>query len=507
MRETIRDEGGLIAGRYRLIRRIGSGGMGSVWQAADEKLQRNVAVKLVAARARNEGHVVQRFVQEATLIAKLKSPHVVEIHDFGFDDLYPYLVMELLQGDSLKKRLGRDDRVSLDEAKRWAVQLGKALSAAHAMGIVHRDLKPANVILVSDGDDEILKVFDFGIAKAFDQARITKQMLGDDVMLGTPGFMSPEQVRGEDVDARSDLWALGVLLYRAISGHMPFPGAAMSDILISIVRTDPPPPSRFVPSLPVEVDMFMARALAKEPGSRFQTARELVAAFRSIASTATEPAVGASIVRTAASGPAPLALSTSPLSAPDAVDDATRVAPRELSDSTTVAVTRSRRSANPELGLTPTHRGGQEPARSRHALLGAVALGGLLALIGGAAVAYLTFRGPSAPSESVEPAAGEQSAVGGPAAAERPGSSRTEASETVDAGSAAGGGSPSSATPSAEAADSASARTAAPSVGTAPTQSPSAAKSSAPRVKPTTSPSAAPRTGTTAAPDLFSEPW
>jgi eukaryotic-like serine/threonine-protein kinase len=276
-----------IAGRYRLERELARGGMGSVWAGHDTKLRRKVAVKLVApdwaageqdsdgaAREANE-----RFEREAMAVAQLQSPHVVQIFDYGLERAVPYIVMELLEGEDLRSRLHRLKRVSLETAALILVQTAKALSVAHAAGIIHRDLKPGNIFLVRAGEEEIVKVLDFGVAM-----QVTDLLERDDPkVMGTPQFMSPEQARGlPDLDHRADLWSLGIIVYKALTGRLPFQGGSPTDVIVKVCTTEAAPISKLAPDLPRELDGFFAKALARDPMRRFGSAREMALAFSRI---------------------------------------------------------------------------------------------------------------------------------------------------------------------------------------------------------------------------------
>jgi serine/threonine-protein kinase len=280
MSEPAREE--VISERYRLVRELGRGGMGAVWEAVDERLGRRVAVKLMIQRLARDDKALRRFEREAKAVASLRSPHIVQLLDFGIDRV-PYMVLELLEGCELKERLLEVERLPLVAVARVVAQAAKALSTAHAAGIVHRDLKPANIFLVEDGDDEYVKVFDFGTAKAltgFKDAR-TLTTLGS--ILGTPHYMAPEQLSGDDdTDHRADIWSLGVVSYHALTGVHPFPGE-IGEVIQGIVFSGHTPPSALDPDLPAALDTFFETALAKKPDARFASARALADALAAIA--------------------------------------------------------------------------------------------------------------------------------------------------------------------------------------------------------------------------------
>ena len=278
-------DGLLIAGKYRLDRPLARGGMGSVWVARHLALDMPVAIKFMDASMASLDEALVRFEREAKLSARIRSPHVVEVLDYGTDAGRPYIAMELLLGEHLGERLRRERRLWLPDAAAIVLQVAKALRRAHEAGVVHRDLKPANVFLSRINDEEeIVKLLDFGIAKSGwddDDGEVTKT----GVVLGSPSYMSPEQVRGiKYIDHRSDLWSLGVLFYRALTGQMPFQGESNLDVALRIAGEPYPLATSLAPDLPAEVDELFARALARDREDRFQSAREMAAAITGLSS-------------------------------------------------------------------------------------------------------------------------------------------------------------------------------------------------------------------------------
>src|SRR5690348_14785697 len=271
----------VLAGRYRLESRLGQGGMGAIWRAEHLVLQAPVAVKLIDREAVPDEDTLARFMREAKSAATLRSPHVVQIIDYGVDGVVPFMVMELLEGENLAQRLKRVRRLSRQETARVLTHVGRAVGRAHEAGIVHRDLKPENVFLVKNEDEEIAKVLDFGVAKV-EQAALgpegTRTRTGS--ILGTPYYMSPEQAQGNKaVDSRSDLWSLGVLAFECLTGRRPFYSDGLGDLVLTICVRDLPVPSDVSP-VPLGFDTWFAKACAREPENRFQTARELTDALR-----------------------------------------------------------------------------------------------------------------------------------------------------------------------------------------------------------------------------------
>ncbi|WP_437524706.1 protein kinase [Sorangium sp. So ce726] len=278
----------VVGGKYRLERPLSHGGMGSVWVARHVNLGSLVAVKFMDPTYAASSTFLARFEREARIAASLQSPHVVYVQDFGVDDDTPYLVMELLQGEDLGTRLLHVGRLSLVDATLILVQAGKAIRRAHDAGLVHRDLKPANLFLVRvEGEqDEIVKILDFGIVKETGAA-LTEEVTRTGELLGSPHYMSPEQVRGEkDIDQRSDLWSLGVILFYGVTGELPFQGAQLGAVIANILVGPVPSASLIAPDLPPTIDAFFARALARERADRFQSIGEMMGELRRIAGMA-----------------------------------------------------------------------------------------------------------------------------------------------------------------------------------------------------------------------------
>ncbi len=250
--------------------------MGSVWVATDLQLERRVAVKLMSAAFAEQADARARFLREAQAAAKIQSPHVVSTLDYGVDGSTPYIVMEWLDGESLGARLKRELRLSTTATGAILRQVARGLRSAHELGVVHRDLKPDNLFLQRDHDEEIVKILDFGVAKARGQ---TGDQTRTGVILGSLRYMSPEQARANrDTDHRSDLWSLGVIAYRCLTGELPFSGASDGDLLVNICTEAPLPASRYEATL-APLDAFFTKCLAKDPAARFGSAAELAAAY------------------------------------------------------------------------------------------------------------------------------------------------------------------------------------------------------------------------------------
>jgi eukaryotic-like serine/threonine-protein kinase len=295
----------ILGEKYRLIRPIEQGGMGSVWLAEHLSLASPVAVKLIATELAASEEGQQRFLHEAHAAALLRSPHVVQTLDYGVDAGTPYIVMELLLGESLADRLARRGRLGATETELVLRHIGRAVAHAHELGIVHRDLKPANIFITRNEDEEIIKLFDFGIAKAM-------PTYGSDggppssagSFVGTPAYMSPEQLqrRGQR-DLRVDIWAMGVVAYECLLGRPPFVGAGLGDLVLAICSEPLPVPSQHA-AVPEGFDAWFARACARDPEERFASAREAAHELR----RALEPALEASAAEPAAQRDEHLAL-------------------------------------------------------------------------------------------------------------------------------------------------------------------------------------------------------
>ncbi|MGK3969489.1 protein kinase [Sorangium sp. So ce118] len=281
--------GQVLSERYRLIRPVGQGAQASVWVAEHLALSTHVAVKLIDPELAKQEDARERFRREATAAAQLRSAHVVQILDHGIEGEQPFIVMELLEGEDLFERLARRRRLSLQETSKVVTQVARALTRAHGAGIVHRDLKPENFFICANEDDEVVKILDFGIAKVKGQGKRAAQRTTVGTLMGTPHYMSPEQVKGlREVDFRADLWALGVIAYQCVTGELPFDSEGVGDLLIKISVGEIPVPSRVNPELPPTFDAWFARACDREPERRFSSARDLAESLARIADLAAD---------------------------------------------------------------------------------------------------------------------------------------------------------------------------------------------------------------------------
>ncbi len=258
----------VLAGRYTLEKVIGEGGMATVWRARDSRLERLVAVKVMAEGISNDPEFRARFMQEARAAASFSHANLVDVLDYGEEDGTPYIVMEIVEGEDLRARLARDGKLDPGAVARIGAGVARGLAAAHRRGLIHRDIKPANILL--DGESTP-KLTDFGIVRALGTATQTKA----GTTLGSVHYLSPEQVQGAPVDARSDIYSLGVVLYEAATGERPFDDDAPAAIAVRRLSETPRPPHAVEPTLPQWLSSVIERAMARDPESRYRNAAEL----------------------------------------------------------------------------------------------------------------------------------------------------------------------------------------------------------------------------------------
>jgi serine/threonine-protein kinase len=284
---------GAVIGQYKIIRKLGEGGMGTVYLGQHQLLGRKAAVKVLLPQLSQRADIVTRFFNEARAATSIQDPGIVQIFDFGFHtDQSAYIVMEFLEGEPLDARLHKLGRLPVADALRITRQCASSLAAAHAMHIIHRDLKPENIFLVRDPEvatGERAKILDFGIAKLVDdEPGKIKTSVG--ALMGTPVYMSPEQCRGAgEVDHRSDIYALGCVLFHLLVGKPPFEGDGMGEIIAMQLREPPPLPSSRAPGIPPEVDALVLRALAKPVDERYQSMTEFALAIGQLLPYLTAP--------------------------------------------------------------------------------------------------------------------------------------------------------------------------------------------------------------------------
>jgi eukaryotic-like serine/threonine-protein kinase len=276
-------EGAVLTGRYRLGRRLATGGMGAVFEGIDERLNRTVAVKLLKDEFVNDPRFVERFRREARAVASLSHPHIASVYDYGEDTGKHFIVMELVSGSDLAQILRTEGALPVERAVRIGVQLCRALASAHAAGVIHRDIKPANIIV---GDDDRVRVTDFGIARAIGDATLT----ATGSILGTAHYVSPEQARGDDLTFASDLYSAGIVMYEMLTGEVPFPGESAIAIAMRHMHEDVPTPSRLNPAVSASLDRVVTRATARDPSARWSSAQEMEQALENSVSAPTRRA-------------------------------------------------------------------------------------------------------------------------------------------------------------------------------------------------------------------------
>src|SRR5215831_17031462 len=271
---------GTRLGPYEIAGTLGAGGMGEVYKARDTRLDRLVAIKVLPAEWATDATARERFDREAKTIASLKHPHICALHDVGDRDGVAYLVMEFLEGETLSDRLARGP-LPIDEALGVSVAIGDALDKAHRKGVIHRDLKPANIMLTASGP----KLLDFGLAKskAVLPAGTSLTMTTPGTILGTMQYMAPEQLDGAEADARTDIFAFGVVVHEMVTGKKAFEGKSQALLISAIATSNPPALSKILPAVPPALDHVVRTCLEKDPADRWQDARDLVAELQWIA--------------------------------------------------------------------------------------------------------------------------------------------------------------------------------------------------------------------------------
>jgi serine/threonine protein kinase len=290
---------GTRLGPYEILALIGAGGMGEVYRARDARLNRDVAIKILPDSVAREPASRARFEREAQAVAALSHPNVLAVFDTGVHGDHLFVVTELLEGETLRDRL-REGQVPVRKALEWGVGIARGLAAAHDKQVVHRDLKPENIFLTSDGR---VKILDFGLAKSpgapasgSDAAETAAAITGDGMVLGTAGYMAPEQVRGQAIDGRTDLFALGAVLYEVLTGRRAFRRDTAAETMTAILHADPPELTLLRPDLPPGLERIVRHCLEKNPRERFQSADDVAFALESVqtGTTGTTGATGAS---------------------------------------------------------------------------------------------------------------------------------------------------------------------------------------------------------------------
>lgn len=267
-------QGLILDNRYKIISKIGVGGMADVFKGEDTLLGRPVAVKLLHSNFAGDDDFVARFKREAQAAGKLSHPNIVSMYDVGFDQGYHYIVMEYIEGETLKEYITRHERISIDNAVKFTIAIAEGLEHAHAMGIVHCDIKPHNVLITKQGR---IKVTDFGIARAMNAG--TTMMYTNSIM-GSAHYLSPEQASGKPVNGSTDIYSLGAVLYEMLTGRVPYEGETPISVALKHVRERLIPPTRYNPSIPTLLEAAVIKALAKRPEDRFSNITEMIAALR-----------------------------------------------------------------------------------------------------------------------------------------------------------------------------------------------------------------------------------
>ncbi|MEZ4443698.1 MAG: serine/threonine-protein kinase [Polyangiaceae bacterium] len=268
--------GEILDGKYRIVRLVGEGGMGAVYEGENTRIKRTVAIKVLHASVAEKTDVVQRFEREAQAAGRIGSEHIVEVLDLGnLPSGERFMVMEFLEGEDLTARIKRLKRLTPQQAVPILVQVLEGLAAAHDAGIIHRDLKPDNIFILRNkaGRADFVKILDFGVSK-FSALDSDMSMTKTGAVMGTPYYMSPEQAKGGKIDARSDLYAVGVVLYQAITGRVPFNASSFNELLFKIALEQPDPIASIVPDCPASFIAIVDKAMAREADQRFSTARD-----------------------------------------------------------------------------------------------------------------------------------------------------------------------------------------------------------------------------------------
>ena len=391
-------QGHVLEGKYVISRRIAEGGMSTVYLGVNSRIGKDVAVKVLHPGVACMPDVVERFQREARIVSRIRSAHVADVYDFGeLPNGDHFMVMEYLEGESLAAIIEREHTVEPRLLALIASQILSALCAAHAAGVIHRDLKPENVIVTTRGAETLVKVVDFGISKCVDMAPGELRKTAADALMGTPLYMSPEQARGHtaEVDERTDLYALGVILYEATAGEPPFEGENVQDVLFRVALEDAKPLNVRVPSVDSALASIVHKAMAKRPADRFANAEDMLRAVEewraryssssltplapSFAPLSASPSssapsgVSLDLESTARTVATPLAMSTEASPGAEAVveEQAAVPAPRRRRSGKVVAVTAALACIVALGGAGIRHTLGREPAPARTTLTSA----------------------------------------------------------------------------------------------------------------------------------------
>lgn len=271
--------GSVIDGKYAMKALLGRGGMGAVYRAENTRINKPVAIKILLRGHRKGSDAERRFIREARIAGSLGHPGIVEIYDLGtLENGVPFQVMELLEGETLAARIKHEGALPIDETLDVAEAVLSALDVAHARGVIHRDLKPENIFLARRGEHVVSKLLDFGISKALGDETLSLTKTG--MVVGTPYYLAPEQARGDSVDARCDVWAMGVVMYEALTGRLPYRANNYNKLLVSILTTRPEAPREVRPALPEAIEDVILTAMSHEPDARYANGRAMLQALR-----------------------------------------------------------------------------------------------------------------------------------------------------------------------------------------------------------------------------------
>ena len=277
------EPGQVIDDKYRIVRIIGEGGMGAVYEGENLRIHRRVAIKVLNAAWATNSEIVARFEREAQAAGRIGNDHILEVIDLGsLPNGNRYMVMEYLEGETLLARIQKYGKLEPERIVPIARQFLSALSAAHAAGVIHRDLKPENIFIIREkaGRSDFVKLIDFGVSKFTNLGAESQRFTRAGSVMGTPCYMAPEQARGRgEVDVRSDIYAVGVMLYEAVTGQLPFDSESFNDLMFKIALSDPPTPRSLLPTLDADFERIIQQAMMREPSARYQTVDELASAL------------------------------------------------------------------------------------------------------------------------------------------------------------------------------------------------------------------------------------
>jgi serine/threonine protein kinase len=420
---------GNMVGSYKITEKIGEGGMGSVFKGIDVMLEREVAIKMLRPELASQPQVVERFRAEAVTLAKLNHPNIATLYSFLRQGEDFFMVMEFVRGQTLDEAIRRTGAMAFERALPLLCQALEGIDHAHRMGIIHRDIKPANMMLTESGS---IKVMDFGIARVLGSARMTRQ----GSIVGTIEYMSPEQVRGLESDARSDIYSLGILLYEMLTGRVPFSSDSEFDLMKAQIEEAPVPPRNFAMHIPLPVEQAIMRSLAKKPEARYQTAGEFRAILLGTLGSATNP-LSASPVYAA---PATRMMEPVGTASADEISKETRLPASTVASAAAasqIKETRLGRTSDAQIiqgqGTAPSLNAQTQPAQSQPSLLSKLNwkhyAGGAAALVA-CVVIPLALIGGGGKSASTQPAAPGQAPVSQPSAAQ-PQPSTPQAGQTA----------------------------------------------------------------------------